>query len=154
MVGAGVGLTLLVVAARVASQVPFLRRLAEIVCIFVFVGIPVVSGFLINLRARNRSACMVWTIGLLFLLAVAMWDISIFRRSPYYQKLNAGQYLSYESNQLFGLDEARWGKSNGLEEFFVMVPILGSVAYSSGAWFALRCGREADSAMRNASAGG
>jgi hypothetical protein len=154
VIGAGAALTLLVVATHVASDVPFLRRLAEIVCIFVFLGVPVVSGFLINLRARNRPACMVWAVGLLFLLGVAMWDISIFKRSPYYQKVSGGQYLSYESNRLFGLDEAKWGKSNGLEEFFVMVPILGSIAYSSGAWFALRCTPKTDSAMLNASARG
>jgi len=114
--------------------------LMEVVCLSIFWGTPLLSGFFINRSARSRAACRVWAVGLLFLLAVVIWDVSIFRRSQYYQKLTGGQFFSYESNQLFGLDPGKWGKRDGLEELFVVVPVLGSIAYSLGAWFALRDG--------------
>jgi hypothetical protein len=155
VIGAGVGLTLLVVATHVASDVPSLRRLAEIVCVFVFFAIPVLSGFLINQRARNRSACFIWAMGLLFLFAWAIEGISGLKRSPYFQQLTGGQYLSYECYRLFGFERAKWrrgGDGQGLEELIVFVPVLGSIAYSFGSWFALRCRPETESAKRITSA--
>jgi hypothetical protein len=146
VIGVAAGLALLVFTTHGAPRAVVPRELMEVVCLTIFWGTPLLSGFFINRSARNRAACRVWAVGLLFLLAVVIWDISIFKRSPYYQKLTGGQFLSYESHQLFGLDAGKWGKGDGLEEIFVVVPVLGSIAYSLGAWFALREGPPSESA--------
>ena len=138
VIGVAAGLALLVLTTRGAPRAAFPRELMEVVCVSIFWGTPLLAGFLTNRSARSRAACRVWAVGLLFLLAVVIWDISIFKRSQYYQKLTGGQVFSYESHQLFGLDAGKWGKGDGLEEVFVVVPVLGSIAYSLGAWFALR----------------
>jgi hypothetical protein len=146
VIGVTAGLALLVLTTHGAQRAAFPRELMEVICLSIFWGTPLLSGFLINRSARSRAACRVWAVGLLFLLAVVIWDISIFKRSQYYQKAAGGHFLSYESNQLFGLDAGKWGKGDGLEEIFVVVPVLGSIAYSLGAWFALRDGPHSESA--------
>jgi hypothetical protein len=149
IVGIVVSLILGMPILRLASR-PFFQELAMLVVFFVFLGITGFSGFFINRWAGNRSACFVWAMGLLFLFAWATEGISGMKRSPYEQQLTGGQYVSYECYRLFGFGRTKWrrgGDGQGLEELIVSIPVLGSVVYSIGAWFALRS--EPDRARRH-----
>ncbi len=95
-------------------------------------------GLFVNRFARNRSACWVGAIALVYMFAIMVWDISIFRRSDYYATLTHGHYWKYEFGQLFSPDNATCSASECLGQLLVTFPVVASVAYSIGAWLALR----------------
>ncbi len=95
-------------------------------------------GLLVNRFTRHRSACWVGAVALLFMFAVMVWDISIFKRSGYYATLTHGHYWKYELGQLFSRNDASCSDSECLGKLFVTFPVVASIAYSIGAWLALR----------------
>lgn len=98
----------------------------------------ILLGLLINRFAHHRSAYWAGTLALLLMFAVMVWDISIYKRSGYYGALTHGHYWRYEFGQLFSRGDASCSDSECLGKLFITVPVVASVAYSIGAWLALR----------------
>jgi len=103
-------------------------------------------GLLVNYRTQNRSAYCVFTIGIAYLLLALSTYIpsnaqSFYVRgqSSYFRRMIHGPYLGHAIHMLFSTD-CKDGEC--LEQMFVTVPFLNSIAYSVGAWFGLRFAQE------------
>ena len=99
-------------------------------------------GFLINRRKKHFSAVIVGiVVGALF-FALMWWDISSIQRVSYYanlvQKDYQGSYWRYEFVQLLSPEWTSCGASECLGKLLFTFPFFASVAYSVGAWFALK----------------
>lgn len=98
-------------------------------------------GALINYRTRHRSAYWVAAVGACYLLTVIVYyHTPLFAQSSVYQNADSrGHSLRYGLYVLFS-PACKGGEC--LEQFFVTVPVLNSIAYSLGAWFGLRFAQE------------
>ncbi len=98
-------------------------------------------GFAVNRFVRHRSAPFVGVVGLVFLVGVMFWDVSILKHGGHYPYLTPGNYWDYELLVLFSPSDKACGDSECLGKLFVTAPFVISVAYSIGAWLALRFGK-------------
>jgi len=138
-----VGSTIVIaLAENVLSAMPNNDFAAE--CLVFVIGIG--AGFFVNRAAFTRVACWVWLPGLIW-LAFGLWD-SVRHYDPRWsQGCSATEYVI---NSFFVLDSSRCSGAEGptLSGLFFTLPAYSSVAYSVGAWIALRVGRR----RRNTSA--
>jgi hypothetical protein len=119
---------------------PVKSRLPELL-VFLFGSIfwGALLGFVVCQFARHRSARWVGAVGLLYLIVESAWEIHIYWNSPYYRAL--GGPFRYEFEQLF---TANCAGSECVEQVFITVPVMCCIAYSLGAWLALKMRGEAD----------
>jgi hypothetical protein len=90
------------------------------------IALGLILGFTINLLLRSKSAKWAWTLPLAwFLLLVAT-------NGPVYPPQDT--FLHVIWRDYFGFQPA----DEGFVQFVATVPLLGSIAYSLGAWLALR----------------
>jgi hypothetical protein len=96
-----------------------------------------ILGFLVNRRMRNRSACWAWPLSTAW-LAYGIWDECRAYRFPAWFPPK-GDFVHRAWHMFFTSphDADAWGGSSLALLVFTM-PALGSVAYSLGAWVALR----------------
>jgi hypothetical protein len=83
-------------------------------------------GLLINHRTHHRSAYWIAGLGTCYFLAVLFFSVSGSERSQYCRLLFS----------------ATCKDGACLEQMFVTLPFLNSIAYSGGAWFGLRFAQE------------
>jgi hypothetical protein len=89
-----------------------------------------ILGLLINYRTHHRSAYWVAGVGVCYLLAVVFFSVSGFERSHYTRLLFSTTCKDGEC----------------LEQMFVTLPFLNSIAYAGGAWFGFRFAQETQKA--------
>jgi hypothetical protein len=99
-----------------------------------------ILGFLVNRLTRNRSACRVWSVGTVW-LGYGIWDeCRIYRFPPWFPP--RGDFVHRAWHIFFTSNDAKsWGGSPLVLVIFT-IPALGSIAYSIGAWIALRAERK------------
>jgi len=97
-----------------------------------------ITGFLVNRKTMNRSACLVGILGVIVLFALMQLDVSGLSQSEYYVKLTGGHYWRYEFQQMLSPSDRACGSSECLGKLFFTVPVVVSVAYSLGAWVGLK----------------
>ncbi len=95
-------------------------------------------GLVINDYMRNRSAQWIGPICFALLLVLVFADVRFFDHSTYYRTVTQGHSWRWEYYQLFSLDNGNCGGSECLGKLLIVPPVLGSIAYSVGAWLALR----------------
>ena len=95
-------------------------------------------GFLINRKLRDRAACWVGIIGVLGLAILIICSYRGFETSAYYRQQTGDSYWAYLDESLFTSDSNKCGSSECLGQFFFTAPVVASVAYSLGAFLALR----------------
>jgi hypothetical protein len=100
-------------------------------------------GLVVNRFARHRSAPFVGIVGLVLLVGVMAWDVSILRHGGNYRDLSPGHDWAYEFRQLFSADKT-CRDSECLGKILVTAPFITTVAYSIGAWLGLRFGKIKD----------
>jgi hypothetical protein len=101
-------------------------------------------GLIINRFVRQDWAWLApAAIGISIMIGVILWDVSLFRHSAYEIGLAHGHVWKYELGRLFSpVSSFSPGKADrSLTQLFLTFPFLSSVAYSVGAWLALRFGR-------------
>ena len=75
-------------------------------------------------------------IGALYLLVIVLWDgMTIGNLEDVRAQ---GGFLHYEFNQLLSPDERKCSASECIGQLFFTFPTVASIAYSCGAWLALR----------------
>jgi hypothetical protein len=101
----------------------------------------ILIGALINYRTRHRSAYWVAVFGVVYLLwTIVYYHTPLFTEpSIFVRPDNSGHSLRYGLYVLFS-PACKGGEC--LEQFFVTVPVLNSIAYSIGAWLGLRFAEE------------
>ncbi len=109
---------------------------------------PFFVGLFVNRFTRHKSAAVVWVVGLLFLLGMMLWDMSILKRGGHNQNLTPGGYWGYEFRQLFSTSEKMCGDSECLGQLLVTTPFIVTVTYSLGALMALRFGKNDRASQR------
>lgn len=100
-------------------------------------------GLMVSRFVRHR---WMWlapaAIGTSVMVGVMLWDISLFRHSAYELALARGHVWRYEFGRLFSpvspFSPEKADRS--LTQLFLTFPFLSSVAYSAGAWLAIRFG--------------
>jgi hypothetical protein len=95
-------------------------------------------GLVINDRMGSRSALWVGPVCVVLLFILVLGDIWSLSHSGYYRAYTQGHYLHYEYGQLFSLDNRDCGNTECLGKLLAVPPVLRSIAYSAGAWLALR----------------
>lgn len=92
-------------------------------------------GFVVNRRTLKRAACYVWIAGLAW-LAVGIWN-SVSSYDPrFYQGCSV---LENVANSFFILNGRKCGGGGStLAGAFFTMPAMNSIAYSVGAWVAMR----------------
>ena len=118
------------------------RQLATaVIYALAFWGSAFLLGLVINDHMRNRSACWVGVVGVVSLVLFVLADAWSVRHYSYYANCVQGHYWKYEYSQFFALDSSRYCGSDGFGQLFITTPVLSSIAYSIGAWLALRFGK-------------
>lgn len=100
-------------------------------------------GLIINRFARHRWAAFVPAIaGTLVMITIVVWDAELARHSAYEMAAAHGHVWRYELGLLFApVSSVSSQKSERvLGQLFFTFPFLSSVAYSVGAWLAIRFG--------------
>jgi hypothetical protein len=99
-------------------------------------------GFFINRVADHRSAVIVGPLVGACFCALMYWDIASLHRVPYYTNLiqenYQGSFWTYEFQKLFPSSNRGCGPDECLGSLLFTFPFLASMAYSFGAWLALR----------------
>jgi len=99
-------------------------------------------GFLVNVYMRHRSARWIWVMGALCIAVIFVWDYAAITHAAYDRRLPAG-YWAEEFQQDF---TSKCSASECLALLFT-APSLALVAYSIGAWFALRTSKRLRAAV-------
>ena len=95
-------------------------------------------GYSMNRSRRHRSACLVGVLGVVLLFMLMLWDISGKKNSSYYSSRLGGHYWQYEYDHLLSPDDRNCGGEECLGKLLFATPALSTVAYSIGAFLALR----------------
>jgi hypothetical protein len=139
--GLGTVITVLVVAVAgivVPKQVSNNTFVGDILmwCVTFAVGFGL--GYCINRIAHGRVACWVWVPGLIW-VTYAIRDWVRHYDPRWFQGCSAAQDVL---NAFLILDSSKCGGGEeGLNAVFFTLPAFCSIAYSIGAWIALRVGR-------------
>ena len=110
-------------------------------------------GFGVNRIVRHRSAPYVVLVGVILLVGIMAWDVSILKHGGTYRGLRPGHYWAYEFRQLFSLTDKTCGDSECLGRILVTAPFIITVAYSIGAWLGLRFGKTNNASDQGKEAG-
>jgi hypothetical protein len=103
-----------------------------------FWGPALLLGFVVNLRMADRSACWVGPLGALMLALLILLSIPGYERSGYELNRTGHSFLTYINGELFSLDPNKCSGDECLGKLLFTTPVLSCIAYSIGAWFALR----------------
>lgn len=109
-----------------------------------FWGSGFLLGLVINDHMQNRSAQWVGPICVVLLLCGFLYDSWFLSHSTYFRVAAQGHFWRYEYDHLFSLDDRNCGGDECLGKFFGTLPVLTSIAYSAGAWLALRHAKKHD----------
>jgi hypothetical protein len=103
-----------------------------------FWGTALLLGFVADREMQDRSACWVGLLGLVLLFLMMLGDVSGLERSQEYRSYRNGDSWQHEYDQLLSLDNGKCGDSECLGKLLFTTPAVNSIAYSIGAWLALR----------------
>ena len=139
----GTFLSVLLTIGIAAALSPFRIRVPELAPIFnPFVWLAgLFLGFSMNRSRRHRTACFVGVLGLALLFLLMLWEVSAIKYSPGYSRRIGGHYWQYEYDHMLSPHNQNADGEEYLGKFLFGTPALCSVAYSIGAWLALRHSR-------------
>ena len=95
-------------------------------------------GFLVNRKLRNIAACWVGALAVVGLCLLILHWHSAYENSAYYREKTGDSYWVYLVQLLFTTDSNNCGGSECLGELIFTTPVVSAVAYSIGAFLALR----------------
>ena len=102
-----------------------------------FWGSALSLGFLVNKRMADRCALWVGPIAALMFALLIGLSLPGFQGSGYELKQSNNSFARYVYFELFSLD-SKFSSDGGLGKFLFTMPALSCIAYSLGAWVALR----------------
>jgi hypothetical protein len=94
-------------------------------------------GLVINNQLKDRSALWVGPLCLLLFSALVLQEVWFLSHSTYFRALTQGHYWHYEYDQYFSLNDGGCGNTECMGKL-LLPSVVSSVAYSAGAWLALR----------------
>jgi hypothetical protein len=95
------------------------------------------TGLVVNTFMRDRSACWVGIFCALLFAGMILASVPGYEHSTYDRQRTHSSFSEYIYGELFSLDDSQCGGDECLGKLFFTAPVLGSVAYSVGAWLAL-----------------
>ncbi len=98
-------------------------------------------GVLMNRSRRDRLACFVGVLGVVLLFFLMLWDVSVIKHSPGFSSRIGGHYWQYEYDHMLSPHNQNADGEEYLGKFLFATPAVSSVAYSIGAWLAVRYSR-------------
>jgi hypothetical protein len=129
----GIGLALSPLRIRVPDLGPIFNPFVWLAGVFL--------GFSMNRSRRHRSACFVGVLGIVLLFLLMLWDVSVIKHSPGFSSRLGGHYWQYEYDHMLSPHNQNADGEEYLGKLLFTTPALSSVAYSIGAWLALRYSR-------------
>lgn len=88
----GIGLALSPFRIRMPDLGPIFNRFVWLAGVFL--------GFSMNRSRRDRSACFVGVLGVVLVLLLMLWDVSVIKHSPGYSSRSGGHYWQYEYDHM------------------------------------------------------
>jgi hypothetical protein len=110
-------------------------------------GTALICAYLLNVRFQSRASMWVWTFGLTWFV-ILLADVLRFHDPRWCQGCSLARDIW---NTYFAWDYRKCADSNCLGEVFGTTPLVNSIAYSLGAWLAMRSKSENSSTAQHPS---